>query len=642
MMDKRTVIAFILIGVIFFLWSFFNSPKPVPNAKQADSTTHAQHQDTTNVPLPQQQQPAQTRTELPPAYAPYADAPHRYITIESPLYQAKINTHGGLLSRLELKKYNSWEGDRRKVQLINDSVGYPGELGINFTTRDGKRVSTRDLNFQIDGPETISLSEKDSVVVTAVLNLSSGAVSDSTSPDSTIAPRNRAIIKRYVFHGDSYGIGVTVTMDNMAEDIGGGAYELDWKNGLMYQEYNSVDESSNAKSVVSVNHELTEVDATDVEKPAQQSFTGPIDWIGIKTKYFATALIPSAPIPQSAATVTGAARPVGSNGRLEHYGFTYKVPYTASTESHSFTLFVGPLEYDVAKVFGLQGMLDFGWKFIVRPISEFFMLPIFRAIHTVIPNYGIVIIVFSLLIRGLLWPFSVPQIKSSRKMQLLQPKIAEIREKFTDDPQRQQMETMNVYREYGVNPVSGCLPMVFQMPILYALWATLHSSIELRQAGFALWIHDLSVPDAVVHLPFSLPLLGDTLSGLALIMGAVLFVQQKMMITDPKQKMMVYFMPVFLTVMFNHLPSGLNLYYLMFNLLAIGQQVYLTKFSKSTVTLDDMKRDASQKKKGWLSQKMAEAQKMAQMQQQMGGTSGTAGRKVEGRTPVEPKKNKKA
>jgi YidC/Oxa1 family membrane protein insertase len=640
MMDKRTVIAFILIGVIFFLWSFLNSPKPVPNAKLADSTTHAQSHDTTAAPLPQQQ-PAAPRAALPPAYQAHADAPNRYITIESPLYQAKINTHGGLLARFELKHYNSWEGDKRKVQLINDSTGYPGELGLNFTTRDGKQISTRDLSFQIDGPDKITLSEKDSVVVTAVLNLSSAALSDSTAPDSTTAPTtNRAIIKRYVFHGDSYGIGVTVTMENMAEEIGGGAYELDWKKGLMFQEYNSVDESSNAKSVVSVNHELTEVDASSLDKPAQQNFTGPVDWIGIKSKYFATALIPSAPLPQSSAAVTGYAQAVGSNGRLEHYGFTYKVPYTASTESRSFTLFLGPLEYDVAKGYGLQGMLDFGWKFLVRPISEFFMLPIFRAIHTVIPNYGIVIIVFSLLIRALLWPFSVPQIKSTRKSQLLQPKINEIREKYADDPQRQQMETMNIYREYGINPVSGCLPMVFQMPILYALWATLHSSIELRQAGFALWINDLSVPDVVVHLPFSLPLLGDTLSGLALIMGATLFFQQKMMITDPKQKMMIYFMPVFLTVMFNHLPSGLNLYYLMFNLLAIGQQVYLTKFSKSTLTLDEMKRTASQKKKGWFSQKMAEAQKMAQMQQQMGGTSGTGSRKVDGRTPVEPKKKK--
>jgi YidC/Oxa1 family membrane protein insertase len=218
-------------------------------------------------------------------------------------------------------------------------------------------------------------------------------------------------------------------------------------------------------------------------------------------------------------------------------------------------------------------------------------------------------------IRLLLWPLSVPQIKSSRKMQLLQPKIAELREKYKDDPQQQQMETMKVYREYGINPVGGCLPMLLQLPILYALWATLSSAIDIRQEGFAFWIHDLSIPDPIIHLPISVPLLGNTISGLALLMGITLFLQQKMMITDPKQKALVYIMPVMLTLMFNHLPSGLNLYYLTFNLLSIGQQIYMTKYAKNTMTLEDLKRDAAGKKKGWLASKLEEAQKIAEMQQ---------------------------
>jgi len=162
---------------------------------------------------------------------------------------------------------------------------------------------------------------------------------------------------------------------------------------------------------------------------------------------------------------------------------------------------------------------------------------------------------------------------------------------------------------------------VLQLPILYALWATLSSAIDIRQESFMLWIHDLSIPDAVIHLPFSLPLLGNFISGLALLMGITLFIQQKMMITDPKQKAMIYIMPVMLTLMFNHLPSGLNLYYLTFNLLSIGQQVYMTKYAKSTITLEDLKREASTKKKGWLSSKLEEAQKIAEMQQKTGGGS---------------------
>jgi YidC/Oxa1 family membrane protein insertase len=275
----------------------------------------------------------------------------------------------------------------------------------------------------------------------------------------------------------------------------------------------------------------------------------------------------------------------------------------------------GELRGGVVSDLGISGMIDMGWDILVRPIGEFLMLPFFKFLHSFIPNFGIVIIVFSLVIRLILWPLSVPQIRSSRKIQLLQPKIAELREKHKDDPQQQQMATMQLYREYGINPVGGCLPMFLQLPILYALWATLSSAIDIRQENFAFWIHDLSIPDVLIELPFSLPLLGNFVSGLALIMGITLFFQQKMMLTDPKQKAMIYIMPVMLTLMFNHLPSGLNLYYLTFNILSIGQQVYMTKFAKNTMTLDDLKREASTKKKGWLSSKLEEAQKIAEMQQ---------------------------
>jgi YidC/Oxa1 family membrane protein insertase len=248
-----------------------------------------------------------------------------------------------------------------------------------------------------------------------------------------------------------------------------------------------------------------------------------------------------------------------------------------------------------------------------------------------------VIIVFAFLIRMILWPLSIPQIKSSRKMQLLQPKITELREQYKDDQKKQQMETMALYREYGINPVGGCLPLVLQLPILYALWSTLRASIELRQADFILWIHDLSTPDIIINLPFTVPVLGDELSGLALIMGATLFIQQKMMISDPRQKALVYVMPLVLTLAFNHFPSGLNLYYLVFNLLSIGQQVYLTKLSKNKTSLEDLRAEAKTKKKGRISRMFEEAQKMQEQQAKM---KQTGGKTVNGRTPVEPKSKK--
>ena len=163
-------------------------------------------------------------------------------------------------------------------------------------------------------------------------------------------------------------------------------------------------------------------------------------------------------------------------------------------------------------------------------------------------------------------------------MQALTPMMNEIREKYKDDPQKMNQQIMNLYKEYGVNPAAGCLPLLLQMPILFALYAVFRSSIELRQASFIGWITDLSIPDAIVHLPFTIPFFGITeVSGLALAMGVTMFVQQKMTVTDPRQKAMVWMMPILMTLMFNSLPSGLNLYYFVFNLLSIGQQMWINK-----------------------------------------------------------------
>lgn len=167
---------------------------------------------------------------------------------------------------------------------------------------------------------------------------------------------------------------------------------------------------------------------------------------------------------------------------------------------------------------------------------------------------------------------------SMKKMQALQPMIEEIREKHKDDPQKMNAQVMRLYKEYGVNPAGGCLPMLLQLPILYALWSVFRSTIELRQASFVGWIHDLSVPDVIATLPFSLPLFNITeVSGLAALMGITMFVQQKMTVKDPRQKMMIWLMPVLMTLLFNSFPSGLNLYYFVFNLLSIGQQYWINK-----------------------------------------------------------------
>jgi YidC/Oxa1 family membrane protein insertase len=169
---------------------------------------------------------------------------------------------------------------------------------------------------------------------------------------------------------------------------------------------------------------------------------------------------------------------------------------------------------------------------------------------------------------------------------------------------------MKLYSEYGINPAGGCLPLLLQMPILFALWQFLRSTIDLRQEGFILWITDLSIPDVIIDIGFKLPIFNmDKFSGLAILMGVTLFIQQKMTVTDPRQKMLVWMMPIMFTLMFSNFPSGLNLYYFMFNLFSIAQQYYMNNLAKNKLTLADLKR--MPKKEGWLQKKMREAQEIA-------------------------------
>jgi len=388
-------------------------------------------------------------------------------------------------------------------------------------------------------------------------------------------------------------------------------YKVVWDDGLRYQEYNSADESNSSSAIASLNGDNEELNVKN-DEGNQTSATGLIDFAAVKIKYFAMAIIPQ-PYKSFDGTVdlSGKQKHLANNGLNKLYNVEFRMPYSGGIQKNKFNIFLGPLDYKIAKENNLQSIVDLGFKYGIRQIGEFFMLPIFKFIHQFIHNYGIAIIVFSILMKLLLYPLSITQMRSAQKMQIIAPLMNEVREKYKDDQTKQQKEIMKVYSEYGINPAGGCLPLLLQMPILYALWAVLKSSIELRQAHFAFWITDLSVPDTILKLPVSILGIGQ-ISGLALLMGATLFIQQKQSITDPRQKAMVYMMPIMLTLLFNYLPSGLNLYYFTFNIISIAMQLYINKFSKNKLTLADLKK--SPKKEGWMQRKMREAQEISEKQ----------------------------
>ncbi len=583
-MDRNALIGMILISLIVGVWMFYSSIR--------------QHSE--QAPPMQRDSSAQTKpvstAPAPTALAPAQPAqPETRLRIVTDNYRATISSLGMTISRWELRHYKSWFGE--PVQLVQPGAR---ELGILLTTRGGEKIGPRQQPFEfLNAPsgDTIRVSGDSTFTLRGVLRIG-GATIERT----------------LTFHGASYLVTTRITLDGADTllPMTHRWYDLAWNSGLKYQEANSVEESSHSTAFASLNGSLDELDVSDYNKPATVHQSGTVEYIGTKTKYFMVALLNGHPTKQGEYFLEGVMYGAPNQGRVKVYSAAYRIPYRGGRQSDSVAVYIGPLDYDIVKPYGLQATVNFGWRWIVRPIGEFFMLPIFKAIHSVIPNYGFSIIVFSVLMKILLLPLSRGQMQSALKMKALQPEIEKLRKKYADDPMTLQREQMQLFSQYGVNPMGGCLPLLLQLPILYALYAVLATNIAMRQAVFIPgWIDDLSIPDHILRLPFSIFGI-EAISGMALIMGATLFIQQKMTITDPNQKALVYLMPIMLTLMFSYLPSGLNLYYLVFNVLGILQQVWMTKFSKKTITLADLKR--MPKKEGWLQKRLRLAQELAQAQ----------------------------
>ncbi|MBI4427566.1 MAG: membrane protein insertase YidC [Ignavibacteriales bacterium] len=560
-MDRQTIAGFLLIFLLLMVWMWYNSPPPKPIV---DESTQTQSADTAR-PIEKEKQPELRQEKAVDPYGKFFSSrvhgSERLIRIETDIYTAELSTRGATIRRWKLKKYKTWDG--LPVQLVD--YDKDGDLSLLFTTSDGRLVNTHDLYFDVDNSRDQVLNENN-------FEFKINFILPSTNGGS--------IVKTFTFRNDDYGFDCDISMVNLGSVISNYEYQLVWESGLRYTEHNSIDESGFAAAYSYAGKELTEMDAPSANETVQKDMTGIVDWVASRTKYFALAIIPQAPASEGA-YIEGNHKPMPDNGAYESYTVAMKMPFKgASSENASFKLFIGPLEHSRLKAYdnGLESIMSLGWAWLIRPIAEYVFLPVMGGLHYFVPNWGIVIIIFSILIKIALHPLTKTSMKSMKKMQQLQPLMEEIRAKHKDDPQKMNKAIMNLYKEYGVNPAGGCLPILLQMPILYALYAVFRAHIDLRQAAFVWWITDLSVPDTIVSLPFHIPLFGmKDVSGIALLMGITMFVQQKMTVKDPRQKMMVWLMPVMLTLVFNSLPSGLNLYYAVFNILSIAQQYLINK-----------------------------------------------------------------
>ncbi len=613
-MDKQTTAAFILIGIVLVVWLYINAPEPQPPVPAVTDSSQVEESS---------QQPEQLEQEInKPEPAPQAtaeeniftssDKEEKIITVENDLVKLELTSKGARIRKYYLKDYNTWyyrniedtsDFYNTHVQLINPFDG--GDLNLVFVTADGQLINTANLDFKPEFDDWYyNVTGSDSVIFSYAYKI------DSTS----------ILKKNFVIYGDSYSSRLEVEMINMNNVISGMRYDLEWSNGINFVEENSVDEANYSKASAYSGEELVVIEApTDGEKE-EKSIRGKVDWIGVRNKYFAVIIAPEEPYDDGGARFEATGTTTHKYGTRKYFEASLNIPFNQlKYQKDAFQVYIGPMKYDLLESYekDYEAFYDFGsffgMKFITRPISEHILLPLFQFLHMFIPNYGFVIIVLSIIIKILLYPLTKQSYKSMKRMQQLQPKIAELKKKYEGDQQKIQSETMNLYRHYGINPAGGCLPMVLQMPILFALFTFFNVTIEIRHEPFIFWITNLSSPDYLFTLPFQIPLVGvDKITGLAPLLGITMFLQQKMSVKDPSQKALVYIMPIMFTFLFMGFSSGLNLYYFMFNLLSIGQQYYINH-KKGDEELIPVK---NPKKSGFMQRMMEAAEKQAQAQKQ--------------------------
>ena len=348
--------------------------------------------------------------------------------------------------------------------------------------------------------------------------------------------------------------------------------ELLWYGGLRPTEEKEDEDVTYGSGIISQAGEIEDLQSTDPDEIlAREIYKGQTDWVAIRTKYFMSAII--AENSGKYATLSGYNAEFGQREHTPLYHVSIGYPLDVSTISSS--IYLGPLDVDFLSQTGATLEASMNWGFApIRPISKG-VLWVLKFMHNKLNlNYGLVLLLFALLVRLITGPLTKKSYESSQNMQKIQPEIKKMQAKYKGNPQRLNKETMALYKKHKVNPLGGCLPIMLQMPLLWALFMVFRTTIEFRGAPFMLWISDLSKPDVVFTLPFSIPVYGDGVAILPLVMGATLMLTMHMSSAtmDKSQKPVMYFMNVFFILLFNTFPSGLNLYYTAYNMLSFFQQ----------------------------------------------------------------------
>ena len=546
-MDKRVIVFLVLslaiiLGFDFFMRQMGWLPEPPPAQDSSVQTPASSEREPTpagtvgkdvgsaspNVP----NQPGQKSGAAAASVA--LPVSEQTVTVETDLVRVELSNLGGVIRSWELKRYNTAPPEVKPVQLVYQGGKFKGPLSLTVANADVDKMFREGL-YNI---------EKDFTKL------------DAAHPIGHVTMRfhNAAaqigVEKRLTFHHDSYLVDMSFAIEGMTEsyDIGLGTNFgiVEWGDGFI-------------GLIGSASQVDNKVEKETPEKELERK--GTVQWVALQDKYFLSVLIPK----EGAAALAKTEEPkvVSAGVRMAASG---------AVSSVALQLYAGPKEYDILRSLdaGLEDMIDFGWfiygswtivKSVAKPI--FYVL---RFIHDYVGNYGVTIILLTCMIKLLFVPLQYKSYKSMKMMRAIQPKIKEVQEKYKGDRDRLNKELMKLYRDQKVNPLGGFLPMFLQMPVFISLFNVLYMTIDLRQAPFMLWVHDLSVQDPFYVLP--------------VLMGVTMFIQQKITpnTMDPTQAKIMLVLPIGMTFLFINFPAGLVLYWLTNNTLTITQQLVTDRF----------------------------------------------------------------
>ncbi|MCS5663162.1 MAG: membrane protein insertase YidC [Flavobacteriales bacterium] len=570
--DFNSIIGFALIGIVLF-W-FLNNQAGIEETQLQTTTEEVASSDETvssavsdaTVASGSFESDSVVSVHLQEAYGAFANAAAKEdlsekFYLENDLVKVELAAKGARVTSVFLKEYQTY--DSLPLNLLREDSS---RFNLTFWSQN-RRLQTSDFVF-----ETTESKFGDKQVLSMRLNVQEGKYLEFA----------------YALEPNSYKVDYTVNLVGLDGLIQSQTpLELDWAVNIPRQELNRDNEAMNTSAYYFVDGEIDDLSATSDDS---ERVLDP-DWIAFKSQYFSTVL--SAKELSKEIELSTEAHP-GSDRYLKTISASANLNYEGGSHSYAMEWYFVPNHVKTLKSYGigLEGLVPLGWS-IIGWINKYVVITIFNAFENWGFGYGMIILMMALLIKMALFPFTYKSYTSMAKMRVLKPQIDAINEKYEDKMKRQQ-ETMALYKQTGVSPLGGCIPMLFQMPILFALFRFFPASIELRQQGF-LWANDLSTYDSILDLGFNIPFYGDHVSLFTLLMTVTTVLQMKysnsMSASNaqmPQMKYMIYFMPVIFLGVMNNYAAALSYYYFLANLITFGQQKIIERMTDDSALLAKM------------------------------------------------------